>query len=419
MANMVDNKLTLSSGWQSVDTGSTLIYDVEDPSGNPTATAVVFFGIDDNQVWYDLASSLTVGQPYKITAEVKVGHRGFTGPLEMGYFDSDTALKSTDITLSGSGWEVVEFTFTPDATATAPSIRLIGWDAGANQEYLLINDVQVVETALDGVVSDPKTHPRGEPTSFSKPTMENRGAILAAYPEPTTMEDFTTVIQRDFNSYMEWGEEDTVIRSADDAPFEERYFRTTMLAGTSSGSDVEGGTGWEGAFISADRAALRYKVRFQPNFDWVKGGKLPGLYGGDSPSGGATADNGFTARMMWRTDGQGELYTYNLNREDTYGDSIGRGMFNFTPGVWHTIEQEVILNTVDDATGDVYGDGMVRIWFDGNPIFEVNGMVFRTSNSIKVEGIMSTIFFGGSDQSWRTPVDQYIETGDFKIYTPA
>ncbi|KAF8927812.1 hypothetical protein BGZ58_010095 [Dissophora ornata] len=61
---------------------------------------------------------------------------------------------------------------------------------------------------------------------------------------------------------------------------------------------------------------LEYQMLFQPNFNWVLGGKLPGiLLGSESGcnagcSGGGTAENCFSTRMMWRAKGAGELYLY-------------------------------------------------------------------------------------------------------------
>lgn len=56
---------------------------------------------------------------------------------------------------------------------------------------------------------------------------------------------------------------------------------------------------------------LTYEVAFDQGFDWVKGGKLPGLRGGPNPDGctGGNKPNGtdcFSARLMWRKDGKGE-----------------------------------------------------------------------------------------------------------------
>lgn len=69
---------------------------------------------------------------------------------------------------------------------------------------------------------------------------------------------------------------------------------------------------------SATEVLFSYAVYFSSGFDFVRGGKLPGLYGGASAdeakscSGGRQdqRDRCFSARMMWRTDGAGELYNY-------------------------------------------------------------------------------------------------------------
>lgn len=53
------------------------------------------------------------------------------------------------------------------------------------------------------------------------------------------------------------------------------------------------------------------QVAFDPTFDWVKGGKLPGLYGA-APNATAICTGGnhepdcFSARLMWRNRGIGE-----------------------------------------------------------------------------------------------------------------
>jgi hypothetical protein len=59
----------------------------------------------------------------------------------------------------------------------------------------------------------------------------------------------------------------------------------------------------------ARSVTFAYSVFFPSDFEWVKGGKLPGLYGGRTGcSGGDAADDCFSTRMMWRRGGAGELY---------------------------------------------------------------------------------------------------------------
>ena len=70
-----------------------------------------------------------------------------------------------------------------------------------------------------------------------------------------------------------------------------------------------GGAQWIAEFDEGmEEAYLEYKVKFRSGFDFVRGGKLPGMAGGSAPSGSAPADGvrGWSGRLMWRTDFQGE-----------------------------------------------------------------------------------------------------------------
>jgi len=59
--------------------------------------------------------------------------------------------------------------------------------------------------------------------------------------------------------------------------------------------------------------SLTYSVFFPVDFDFVLGGKLPGLYGGRAGcSGGDEALDCFSTRLMWRKNGLGELYLVSM-----------------------------------------------------------------------------------------------------------
>jgi len=74
----------------------------------------------------------------------------------------------------------------------------------------------------------------------------------------------------------------------------------------------QGGSEFYAAPLDVSKASnvtFEYKVFFPSDFEWVKGGKLPGLYGGHTGcSGGNAALDCFSTRLMWRTGGAGELY---------------------------------------------------------------------------------------------------------------
>lgn len=224
-------------------------------------------------------------------------------------------------------------------------------------------------------------------------------------------------VRQGFGTQSDWGTEDNVeILSSDATGLGEPGMRVLYPEGTSSPSDAEeGGAGFYSKAPPSDRACLQYKVRFEPGFDFVKGGKLPGLYGGEAPSGGTEADgeNGFSIRFMWREGGQGELYEYVVNTDEDYGASIGRGLWHFPTGQWVTIEQEIILNTPDQE------DGVARVWIDGRPILEQQGIVYRTTENVTIDGLMFSTFFGGDGEDWRTPRDQTIDFAAFRFYAPA
>ncbi|KAI0081410.1 hypothetical protein K474DRAFT_1682014 [Panus rudis PR-1116 ss-1] len=182
---------------------------------------------------------------------------------------------------------------------------------------------------------------------------------------------------------------------------------------------------------TAKEATFGYRAYFPAGFDFVKGGKVPGLYGGNSDSealscSGGRRDNGcFSVRMMWRTNGAGELYTYlppdySQNQavcnvppfstcNDVYGASVGRGAFTWATGGWTTVAQRVKLNDVGVANGEL------ELFFNGKSVINVGGLMIRTSDSGRIRGMQFQTFFGGSDTSWASPKDQDAYFSDFAV----
>ncbi|KAI0787995.1 hypothetical protein C8Q74DRAFT_1197094 [Fomes fomentarius] len=182
---------------------------------------------------------------------------------------------------------------------------------------------------------------------------------------------------------------------------------------------------------TAKEATFSYDVYFPSGFNFVKGGKLPGLYGGNSDSdalscSGGRRDNGcFSARFMWRTNGAGELYTYlppgfPENRavcdvppfstcNDVYGASVGRGSFKFKTGARTTIGQRIKLNDVGKANGEI------ELFAGGKSMFSVRGLKLRDNSSGRIRGIQMQTFFGGADSSWASTKDQDVYFSDFSV----
>lgn len=159
-----------------------------------------------------------------------------------------------------------------------------------------------------------------------------------------------------------------------------------------------------------DSAILSYWVRFPQDFPWAKGGKLPGLFGGNAPSGGniPNGTNGWSVRLMWRRDGAGEAYAY-LPTNEGYGTSIGRGNWIFRKNVWQSMQLLVKLN----KPGQI--DGQIRVQINQTPTLSRQGLIFRTEEKLGIDGVFFSSFFGGSDDSWATPSSTFIDFADFKV----
>jgi hypothetical protein len=173
-----------------------------------------------------------------------------------------------------------------------------------------------------------------------------------------------------------------------------------------------GGTGFKGRGLGSgsDEARLSYRVKFPLDFMPGRGGKLPGLCGGRCNGGGNIPNgyDGFSARFMWDSNTRGKLYVYKPDSVN-YGTSIGAGALRFVKGQWARIDQEIKLNTVGQA------DRRIRVWLDGQLVIGAEGLEFRYTNDLKIDGIYFDVFYGGSDDSWAAPQDTSIQFADFSV----
>ncbi|KAI0271779.1 hypothetical protein BGY98DRAFT_922818 [Russula aff. rugulosa BPL654] len=182
---------------------------------------------------------------------------------------------------------------------------------------------------------------------------------------------------------------------------------------------------------TAKEVTFGYSVMFEHGFQFNKGGKLPGLYGGDNDevattsSGGRHDERGWSSRLMWRTGGAGEMYTYlppsfsanqalchvpPYSRDNpTYGTSVGRGSFSFQPGEWTTVTQRMCLNDAGQENGEL------ELFVNGQSKINVSGLVLRSSEAGRIRGMHIQTFFGGHTAEWASPRDQKAYFSDFSI----
>ncbi|KAG1459228.1 hypothetical protein G6F56_006207 [Rhizopus delemar] len=174
-------------------------------------------------------------------------------------------------------------------------------------------------------------------------------------------------------------------------------------------------------------ALLSYEVAFDSNFDWVKGGKLPGIYGGDPKEGcaggeKATGNNCFSVRMMWREGGAGEAYAYIPTSDSLcssnqvicnsdYGTSFSRGVIHFSTMKWTRIEMYVKANSGSDS------NGILQVWQDNSLVINRQDIQFRANQSLGISNWMFSTFFGGGSSSYATPVNTSTYYRNFEFST--
>src|SRR5690606_9365761 len=95
---------------------------------------------------------------------------------------------------------------------------------------------------------------------------------------------------------------------------------------------------------------LSFRLLFENGWQFVLGGKLPGLAGGTMPTGGDFDDNGFSARFMWRENGTVAVYAYHHDRpgvwgEDFYLTNADGSRWRAPIGQWITLRQRIKMNT--------------------------------------------------------------------------
>ena len=165
-----------------------------------------------------------------------------------------------------------------------------------------------------------------------------------------------------------------------------------------------------------DELYLSYRVRFADGFQFVKGGKIPGLVGGTAPTGCVNDTTGFSARMMWRTGGAAVQYMYFPEKLNACGDDYdydtGNGPITFSTGTWHTVEHRIVMNTPGDH------DGILEAWLDGLPALSQKAFLYRLAGATYgIDTLYFSTFFGGSDSTWAPSSAQIVDFDDFIVST--
>jgi len=181
------------------------------------------------------------------------------------------------------------------------------------------------------------------------------------------------------------------------------WWRVTYPAGEFG--PARGGAAWRWPFADQPVRAceLEYRLRFDEGFEFVKGGKLPGLCGGpDTITGGDACDGtrGWSVRLMWRRDGRGQAYVYHAAQRGTYGDE-----FDFPAAERFPIGTPIGVRIAVSMNDPARSDGTLRVWLTDHErrsrlVIDRGDLRYTTVEGIGVDSLLFNTFHGGNDDAW-------------------
>ena len=175
---------------------------------------------------------------------------------------------------------------------------------------------------------------------------------------------------------------------------------------------------------TADTMWSAYDIFFEDGFEFQLGGKLPGLCGGKCYTGNAMPEtgDGWSARIMWRKDGNAVQLIYFMGQESVYGDDFKWDLNGTIPqkqfitGTWHRIVNKVSMNTIA-TPGNGDKNGRVQTWLDGELVLDVDTLRLRDYDTVKVDKFYLSTFHGGSSAEWAPTHDCFIRYDNFTVST--
>ena len=164
-----------------------------------------------------------------------------------------------------------------------------------------------------------------------------------------------------------------------------------------------------------DDLVFEFKVKFDSSFNFVKGGKLPGLAGGLANTGGLKPNgkDGWSARLMFWENGKLCFWVYHKDQLGKYGDSLffknKSAYFTFEKDKWYLVSQYIHLNSIGKADGTIEG------YIDGELMVKKTNLELRTINSLAIDQLVFNVFLGGDEKEYESEKDEFIYLDDFIV----
>jgi hypothetical protein len=250
-----------------------------------------------------------------------------------------------------------------------------------------------------------------------------------------------------------------------------KLLEITIPKGTMS----KGGSFWRLNFPhNLTEATFEYDIMFGDDFDFVRGGKLPGLGGGASMGSGGTSEqyqNGFSARLMWREIDfekelsmkeqlrkemkllkaqikSGETSEKILNQRKQIGNEIIKLGWNLRDLIKEPhkafLVQYLYYPDKEGRFGEneIYKYGNKKIFIEPNKWYKIKNHIklsedpkkkdtvmawvngkkvlerkinLRNKKSYGINQVMFSLFFGGEDETWATTKKEKVYFRKFSV----
>ena len=179
----------------------------------------------------------------------------------------------------------------------------------------------------------------------------------------------------------------------------------------------------------SEEATMEYRIKFDDNWFFCYGGKLPGLAGSVNPNGalpwGGTENrrvvhSAFSTRLMWRRHKNLVIYAYLPERINSSGRVVrkwGEDIEFFrgvVPGRWYTIRQYVKMNTPGQK------NGILEMYVDGKRTLRRTNIEYRLRNQdVKVNAAAIHSYRGGgaTNKNFHSNKDEHIYFDYFRVWT--
>ena len=150
----------------------------------------------------------------------------------------------------------------------------------------------------------------------------------------------------------------------------------------------------------ATAACLSYDVFVPAKFDFARGGRLPGLFGGIFSGNLSTSQNAIGMHLTW--DERGQIGLGGISASGNGGAAASAMRLHYQSelemprGRWVRFEQEVAMNTPGAE------NGLLRLWIDGQLKLQDTAVVWRPDESLALTGAWADIgyqSFGGIERT--------------------